>query len=358
MTKAVSRYLSVACSILVLSGLSNGQGAQVAISTDEVIRAGEQLEFTVTLDKAPNFDGGSLSVGFSAREGQGSVAGGSPTQPDQTVYHLKVRIPLAAPGGVWALTSLQFWNSTAWVNLPHKDISFRVISNPGIVYPTSAEVQVNPSQAQLLRREVLRLQAQLQMLRASVVGAEEPLTRQTLAILRTKVEAELDYLTSTEARFHELGDKSQSGPAEVFFDDLRIGYSETLSDLSPKKRGETGPAIMLARQKREPLTRYPLTAQAVFRVFELNELAYTIVADTQRLIFDLEVNSNPEGADISYRRRGDPYKQHPNPTNSTIKSLPYAEWIIRFQKQGYHDQEVDFNPFVEPNRVITANLRK
>jgi hypothetical protein len=116
--------------------------------------------------------------------------------------------------------------------------------------------------------------------------------------------------------------------------------------------------VILASQNRGVVTRYPLTAQAVFRVFEVNELAYSLVADTQTLAFDLEVNSNPEGAANSYRRRGDPYKQHPNPTNSTIKSLPYAEWFIRFQKQGYHDQEIDFSAFVEPNRIVIANLQK
>src|SRR6267378_903236 len=38
------------------------------------------------------------------------------------------------------------------------------------------------------------------------------------------------------------------------------------------------------------------------------------------------------GATISYRRRGDSYRQHPDQTNSVIRALPYAIWTIRFQK--------------------------
>jgi hypothetical protein len=364
MARVVSQCLAVCCLVFLFSALSEGQGAQVAISGGEILKAGENLELTVTLDKAPSFEGGALSVGFGAKEGQGSASTGGPTLPGQQVYHFQVRIPAAAPGGIWTLTSFQFFNSAAWVNLPHKDLLFRVIPTPGIVYPTSAEIQVDPSQVQLFRREALRLQTQLQTLRASVLGAGEPPTKSTLAVLRSKVEAELDSVTSTEARFYELGgksqfgDKSQSEAAKAFFDDIRIGYSEALSELSPKKRARAEPRIMPASQKEGPTARYPFTAQAVFRLFELNELAYTLVADTQTLVFDLDVNSTPEGAAVSYRRRGDPYKQHPNPTNSRIKSLPYAEWIVRFQKDGYRDQEIDFNPFVEPNRIVSVNLQK
>jgi hypothetical protein len=267
---------------------------------------------------------------------------------------------------MYYVTRLAFWTGSRQIDLPFKKIGFQVVANSGLVYPTKAEVIVKPSQVQLLRGEATRLQTQVQILEASVVGEQEPLGAATVRTLRSTIENELNSLQITESKFHELGDKSQVDAAQVFFDDLRTGYTEVLAGLSEKEKGSsTGASITTAawtsqtqaNQRKGP--RYPLTALAVLRPFELNELAYKLVADTESLTFNLEVNSNPEGATILYGRRGDtPYKQHQSPTNSTIKSLPYAIWIVRFQKQGFRDKDVEFNPFVEPNRVITANLDK
>lgn len=284
----------------------------------------------------------------------------------EKVCHFRFRIPVDYSPGMYYVTRLAFWTGSRQIDLPFKKIGFQVVANSGLVYPTKAEVIVKPSQVQLLRGEATRLQTQVQILEASVVGEQEPLGAATVRTLRSTIENELNSLQITESKFHELGDKSQVDAAQVFFDDLRTGYTEVLAGLSEKEKGSsTGASITTAawtsqtqaNQRKGP--RYPLTALAVLRPFELNELAYKLVADTESLTFNLEVNSNPEGATILYGRRGDtPYKQHQSPTNSTIKSLPYAIWIVRFQKQGFRDKDVEFNPFVEPNRVITANLDK
>jgi hypothetical protein len=362
MTKMAPWCLTVGFVLLAECALAQAPGAQVTIVGDGIVKAGESLPLTVTLDRAPNFDGGSLSLVFRTSEGKGVAATSIATNPGQSVYHLKAPVGAAAPGGVYTLSDVTFYNTASWVPLPHKDVSFRVIGNPGLVYPTSAEVQVNPSQIQFLRSAAIGLQTRLQAMRASVAGKEEPLTKATIGALRSNLERELGTLKETEEKFRALADKSQDKSqeeaAQVFFDDLRTGYTETLYNLSLKKRASSVPTIIYASQTREVGGRYPLTAQVVFRAFELNELAYNLVADTEMLVFDLDVNSNPEGATVSYRRRGDSYKQHQNPTNSTIKSLPLAIWTVRFQKQGYRDQEIDFNPFVERNRTLTANLEK
>jgi hypothetical protein len=111
------------------------------------------------------------------------------------------------------------------------------------------------------------------------------------------------------------------------------------------------------QSKQQTDSRYPLLAQPVLRAFEQNELAYTLVAETASLTFDLELRSVPAGAEISYKRRGDAYQQNPNPTNSVLRSLPYAIWIVRLQKSGYQVEEREHDPFREPNHVVIVELK-
>ena len=94
------------------------------------------------------------------------------------------------------------------------------------------------------------------------------------------------------------------------------------------------------------------------RSFEQNELAYQTVADAQSLVFNLDVQSVPEGATVCYHRRNDPCHQHPNETNSTIPALPYAIWIVHFEKAGYRPEDREHDPFRESNHVIVVELRK
>ena len=56
----------------------------------------------------------------------------------------------------------------------------------------------------------------------------------------------------------------------------------------------------------EPSMRYSLVAQAVLRAFDVNELAYNVVADNGSLAFNLKVISEPTGAAVSDYRRGTP----------------------------------------------------
>ena len=204
--------------------------ATVTSDLDEV-RAGEDFEFTIKLDKAPNFEGGGLSVAFNATKGQGSAAIGIATKPRETDYRLVVRVPVAAPGGVWKLSSVQFWTSAAWVDLPHNDVSFRVIPTPGIVYPSSAEVTVNPSQAQLLRREARNLQGRIQQLKSAVSEyVQANRERAVSPLLRRNLVESADAVKATQVEFLKLTTvEGQKVSAETFFEDLRRSYEDAIS---------------------------------------------------------------------------------------------------------------------------------
>jgi hypothetical protein len=354
-------------SILTVAACSLAMAQESAtVRGPEVAKAGESVDFEISVDSAPNFEGGGLMV-WVAGPGFDQQSGCSlPRGEKKCLYRLN--LPIDISSGTVYITKIAFWTGSRQIDLPFKKVGFQVVASSGLVFPSRAEVSVRPSQVQLLRGEEMRLEAQVQTLKASVAGEQEPLRAGTIRALRDRLEEELDSLKATESRFRELGDNSQTAAAQVFFDDLRTGYTEVLAGLSEKKRKERSSireSIVAAawppqtEGEQHGGRRYPLTALAVLRPFELNELAYRLVADTSSLTFSLEVNSNPEGATVFYGRRGDTsYKQHQNPTNSTIKSLPYAIWIVRFQKPGFRDKDVEFNPFVEPNRVITAILTK
>lgn len=327
----------------------------------EIVKAGETVNLEFSVNSAPEFDGASLMVWLSG-PGAFDIQSGCDLPRGQKTCHWEIRIPADLPAGTVYVNRIALYTGSRQIALTFNKVGFQILARSGLVFPTSVEVSIKPSQVQLLRGEIARLQTQVQTLKASVAGEQEPLGAAKLRIIGEKIEDELNSLKVTESKFRELGDKSQVDAAQVFFDDLRTSYTEVLADLSGKANGRATRAGFVATAwppQEKHKSHYSLTALAAFRPFELNELAYRLVADTETLTFNLEVSSNPEGATILYGRRGDTsYKQHSSPTNSTIKSLPYAIWIVRFQKQGFRDKDVEFNPFVEPNRVVHVDLEK
>lgn len=351
---------------VILAGTVVIAQESATVQAPEIVKAGEKVSLDISVDTAPNFDGGGVLVWVSG-PGMFNTQSSCPLPNGQRVCHYSFTIPADATSGTYEVSRLAFSSGARMFDLPFKKVAFQVVANTGLTFPTRAEATLRASQVQLLRGEERRLQERLQSLKAIVGGEQEPLRTSTVKVLRGRLEDELNAIAATQSKFRNLGDESQKAAAEIFFDDLRIGYVEVLSGLTHgDKRAHTGslqvfPArfIQSDKSKHGDSSQYPLVAQAIFRPFEINELAYTLVADTEALTFNLEVNSNPAGATIFYGRRGDiAYKQHSNPTDSTIKALPYAIWTIRFQKQGFRDKNYEFNPFVEPNRVITVNLEK
>lgn len=346
-------------------GIASAQGP-ATVKIPEIVKAGETVSLDITLDNAPNFDGGYVSVRVEGPQDSRFVSGCEVRRGERGCTYV-LHLPADAPGGTWYVSKLLFVSGAHKIDLPFEKLPFQVIANLDLVFPTSAEVAVNPSQVQLLRREATRLQTGIQALKAAVVDIPGASSRATDDVLRRQVLAEIGHLRATESSFHDLNEQvPQAGAAQVFFGDLRTGYEEALAVLSPEKSESAVKATLLtvaldsshSVSTDKNRVKYPLAAQAVFRVIELNELAYALVADTGELTFDLEVSSLPEGASVSYRRRGDPYHDLSNQTNSIIKGLPLAVWLVRFQKSGFRDKEIEHNPFTERNHTVTVELSK
>jgi hypothetical protein len=346
---------------LIASCLCAGAQVSANVQVPDIVKAGETVTFKITLDTAPNFDGGAVLVWVTG-PGNFITQSACEVKRDQNGCLYPLKLPPDAAGGTWYVSKLAFSAGTSQRDLSFARLPFQVMPVKGLVFPTSAQVAVSPSQVQLLRTEATRLQIRLQSLKARVEGAREPLSGQALTALSNDVANELKVLRQTEDAFNRLnGEIKTSDTAKIFFADLRASYQDTLLRLQQNRSSyQANPTIIPTgwTQPSSTDTGYPLKAQAVFRAFERNEAAYTLVADTESLTFDLEVSSIPTGADISYHRRGDPYQPFSSLTNSVIKSLPLAIWYIQFKKQGFLEREIEHDPYTEANHVVFAELKK
>jgi hypothetical protein len=226
------------------------------------------------------------------------------------------------------------------------------------VYPSSAKITINPNQAQVLRREARLLQTRIQDLKSAVsdfVHANREVA--VTPLLRRNLTLSADALRMTEDEFGKLTTtEAQRISAQVFFDDLLRSYEVVISHFGKTRAAVDGGKFIPVSEAREASAE-PLLSLAL-RPMEQNELAYKVVADEGSLTFDLEVDSTPDGAAVSYHRKGDPPRANPDPTRSTIRSLPYAVWIIDFEKSGYKREEREHDPFREPNHVVHVVLHK
>jgi len=185
-----------------------------------------------------------------------------------------------------------------------------------------------------------------------------------VAVLSRSIQESLTALQARATRFRALStDPQQSSASQIFFDDLRTSYNEAASNLyeTAASYGARSDLILIhsVSQGNPALTEhYPAISQGVLRALEHNEIAYTMVAVGQSLFFDLDLSSMPPRAATALKRRGDAFKDSGRVTDCTVKSLPLAIWIIRFQKQGYIPAEREHDPFSEPNHVVNVVLKK
>jgi hypothetical protein len=336
--------------------------AQTAASVEvpNVIAAGETLKFTITLDVAPNFNGGVVQYLVSGPDG--NIATAVPVEKGSRICSGEFTIPEAATGGTWHFRITGFFTGTRSAPLKFTEVPFQVIAVEHLTIPSAATVQINPSQVQLFRTEAKKLQLRVQNFKVALTASSETSNQALFATVNDNVDGAVKALDETQKAFRGLAttaDQKQIG--EIFFVDLRQSYV----DLSVRLRKSSFHPVNY-QQESQPLPmpnkhgsldgRYNLASQAALRPFEQNELAYRIVADTQSLTFDLTVKSNPVGAAICYHRRGDPCRANPESTNTTIKTLPYAIWLVQFQKAGYNSKEVEHDPFRDPDHVIDVQL--
>jgi hypothetical protein len=236
--------------------------------------------------------------------------------------------------------------------------AFEVEPAAGLQTPTSANVTVNPSQAQLLRAEAARLTAKANLLKQQL-GSEG--TAANLAMLRKSVSQEISELVKTQASYKEDGIVPSSERAvNVFFDEIRFNYDQALKALSGSSAQSRLAGPRLERVSMSLGDSSPLASSGsdvVLGSFSYNATAYLVAASSATMTFNLEVVSVPKGATVSYKQRTDPdFTPVGQRTDCQIPNLYRAGYSIRFQKPGYEERLYEFNGQTSADTKITVQL--
>jgi hypothetical protein len=346
----------------VFNSPSFGQGTTDSVSAKvtapKSVMAGEKFPVHIELNSAPNVPRGYLNVTFENRQRQVSLANGVATTPDKKTYDIQIEVPIDAQGGIYTLSWVQVGSADGMYRaiLKFEPQSFEVIQPGSFSLPTEAKVTINLSQKQLLRSAAISVQHKIETLKASLATLKNEDSSRVPALLRQNVlDADKD-LSMTEKEFDDLTTtSSERADADVFFEDLHRTYGLTLRQLQASLYRRS--TIVSVAFQKGAKTQDEALEGVVLRAFEHNELAYDVVADTQSLTFDLDVRTVPEGAKVSYGRRGDStFSPLQDETNSVIKALPYAIWLVRFVKEGFAPVEREHNPFTDKNHVLAVEL--
>jgi len=296
-----------------------------------------------------------LSIRFSAEKpSPGSELNfGIKLEPGKLLYEVPFeRLPDAQPTGKWhgKIVSTKFYNRTfdgcrrPKTLLGETEVSFEVTPSKTLVVPTDVQVILSPSDVQLLRVQASALRHQVEALQRTL--AEEGTVNERT--LRDAVAAALNNLSETEQAYNKQAHQRDVA-SPIFFDDLRGIYHDLLLTLSASTNQNT--------RLRYVSTHTVDTAKTVIESIWHNEKAYNTVAVTQRWTFTLKLRTEPQGANILYRRKPDPFKSFHDPTNSEIENLPIAIWFVRFEKDGYEPKEVSYDAATETD-AIHSTLEK
>jgi hypothetical protein len=329
------------------------------------VRAGETYNVTVILDKYPAhlYRGCKLELEITLKPASpGSYVFEFDPQeitPDEHSYTFSHRIASDFPkssieGDVGTQISRACRFPEVQGDLHFK---FEVEPNTGIVTPTSVKVIVNPSQVQLLRGEIDRLNAEALNLK-NQLSTKDAAGRQ--ALLRSGLEKAATELASTETQYKKQETNPANVPvANIFFNDLKLTYdfaAKALTDMSAWITESEPRLIYASAVEGDPRIN---ASEVVLKSIDRNISAYQFAVSTLSLYFNLEVRSEPEqDAAISYRQgRGKPFVSWPDRTNSTLQNRERAFYTIRIQKSGYRDQCVDFDAMTDASTTITITLK-
>jgi hypothetical protein len=220
---------------------------------------------------------------------------------------------------------------------------FTVQRAVGFIAPTSAAVTINPSQAELFQGEADHLRAEAEELRNQLISGSPGASG---SLLLTSVQTALSEVDKTEAEFK----KEESAPPEravdAFFDDIRYEYGEAIQHFNGASIAKSATRARLERASLAggpKVLKLDRASEALLSSIAHNEGMYEVAALTKALTFTLTVYSEPPGAAISYRLRGEDYHSVDHETDWQIENLPRAVYWIKLQKQGYEDNEFSFD---------------
>jgi hypothetical protein len=348
------------------------------VQAPEKITAGATFPIDVTLDEIPKVPPEcTVILSFSIHPTvQAPVGAGNnvPVQSEQHSYRLTGKLDADVPSGIWkGLATLNVGASarafeerlrchfqlSPWL-AKSEEFSLTVEPSPGLVTPTAVSATVNPPQIRLLLGEAEKLRAKAKHLEDQLALGNKTADQD---LLRSSLREASEDLNKTEETFKRKGvEQSSMQAVNAFFDDIRFDYQDALGTLGSKVAGrgeKDGQLLMRVSAARAGAPPSGSGASlTVLKSIRHNANAYDIVANTKALTFTLEVYSEPDGATISYRRRGGEYHSVDHDTDWRIENLVRAVWQIRLQKPGFEDSEKDFDAIDSTGTSITIKLRR
>lgn len=201
-------------------------------------------------------------------------------------------------------------------------------------------VRATPEQARLMQESAQAVARHMKELRVDVYRVERiwPAQRRKMSLLAAAGAARQDALDAVERVGRPEDDSTRA--AKLFFGDIVARYDEHLEVVR-----KSGPREYKAMRDR------------TLQLLRANYLAFEGAAKGRPLTFDLEVVSAPEGAGISYMRKGDAgYASDGKKTSVTLRNIVRAIWYFRAELPGYKTQEKSFDPYRETSNVLTFQL--
>jgi hypothetical protein len=351
------------------------------------VRAGQQFGFKVSVDGYPaNYScNARLTVYLRQRPPDGQpkpgdlrvVADSIPLDPKQSSYEMSGLLPPDDPDGPWQgefeVYAVPGDPQNPWAPPPSPascsrldlegDTRFAFTVEPavGLVTPTSVAVTVNLSQGRLLLAEAKKLKAKAQHLKQQLNSEN---TAANLVILRSGLTEAMNDVDATEARYEEEAEKGRDEPSRQavsdFFDEIRSDYRETQKVLANvlAKSHKPGPQLLTVSAAVVGTTpRLTQASAAVFKTILHTAKAFEVVAATKSMYFNLDVFSDPKGANISYHQPGKEYHNLDHETDWRIENLRRGVYRIRLQKQGFEDNEVEFDAMDNTSTSINIPLK-
>jgi hypothetical protein len=349
---------------------------RVHFQAPKSVVAGQRFVFKITLDEYPNDLYKECALGLSVQLKSDALNHWGTPPPDAVILkpgQLSYEIPYSFksdyPGSAWQ-AELQHGAGPADPSVhfgcryPRMEgdthASFVVEPNKDLVTPTSVEVTVNPTQAKLLHVEASHLKNKAELLRQQL-GSADTATKQFL--LQASVHEAKNDVDKTEKIYKEQGSKQSSELAKdisIFFGDIRKDYTDALTERKQPVQDIRGvrQSEFVSASLREPNPPLDPVSEAVIGSVLHNAAAYEVVASTRDIRFNLDVYSDPQGATISWKLRGDQYKPVDHDTDWRIENLPIAVYYIRLQKNGYADKETRFDAISNSGSSIHVHLER
>lgn len=146
-------------------------------------------------------------------------------------------------------------------------------------------------------------------------------------------------LKRTQESFNQDLDKTSIANSNAFFSDISNRYARTERAVDQMTRNN------IVSVKYQVLNAVSYTASV-----------YRGVRDRGSLTFDLEIDTQPQGALVEYRREGEDYTTYEDPSNTTIHNLVIASWQIHVELKGYKPAEKWHDAATNPDSKVVFIL--